>query len=244
MILAPLVALLTRVPWSTLLTRLSEPDSVSAIRLSIWSSLLAALISLVLGVPLGWMLARSNNRLSSILRPIVLTPIILPPTVAGLALLALLGRNGLLGQSIYNLTGWAMPFTTVAVVFTGVFVGMPFLVLITESTFRQLPVEIEDAAIIDRASEFKLFQLIALPQARSGIATGFILSWARAIGEFGATLMFAGSIPGITQTWTMQVYQAMDIDLQTAYALSVVMLLLAVFVMFALRKQIRDAFKS
>jgi molybdate transport system permease protein len=243
-IVSPLVALLTRVPWSTLFSRLADPDSISAIRLSLWSSFLAAVISLFFGVPLGWILARSKNKFSSILRPIVLSPIVLPPTVAGLALLALLGRNGLLGQVIYNATGWAMPFTTVAVVFAGVFVGMPFLVLISESTFRQLPTDVEDAAVIDRVSEFKLFSLIALPQARSGIATGFILAWARAIGEFGATLMFAGSMPGITQTWTMQVYHAMDVDLQTAYALSVVMLLLAVAVMFALRKQIREAFKS
>lgn len=243
-IVSPLIALLTRVPWSNLLSRLAEPDSLSAIRLSLWSSFLAASISLILGVPLGWSLARSRKKFSSLLRPIILSPIVLPPTVAGLALLALLGRNGVLGRVIFNATGWSMPFTSVAVVFAGIFVGMPFLVLISESTFRHLPKDIEDAAVIDRVSEFKLFSLIALPQARSGIATGFILSWARALGEFGATLMFAGSMPGVTQTWTMQVYHAMDVDLQTAYALSFVMLVLAVLVMFALRKQIRDAFNS
>ncbi len=217
---------------------------MSAIRLSLWSSLLAACISLLCGVPLGWLLARGKDRFSTFLRPILLSPIVLPPTVAGLALLALLGRGGLIGRFIFNATGWSMPFTSVAVVFAGVFVGMPFMVLISESVFRQLPREIEDAAVIDRVNEFKLFYLIALPQARSGIATGFILAWARAIGEFGATLMFAGSMPGTTQTWTMQVYLATDIDLKTAYALSVVMLLLAVLVMFAMRKEIVKAFRA
>jgi molybdate transport system permease protein len=242
-IILPVLALLTKVPWGTFFQRLGEPNSLSAINLSLWSSLLSALIAVILGIPLAWFLARSSNRITNILRPLVLAPIVLPPTVAGMALLALLGRNGLLGGYIYKVTGWTMPFTSSAVVLVGVFVGMPFLVLVAESTFRRLPSDVEDAAVTDRASTRTLFARIALPQSRSGIATGAVLAWARALGEFGATMMFAGSLPGRTQTWPMQVYAAMDIDLGTAYTLSAVMVFVAVAVIFGLRKQLRQAFR-
>ena len=190
LLIAPMIALLAKVPWSSFTSRLTHDQSVSAIQLSLWSSLLAAGISVVLGVPLAWVLARGNERITNILRPIVLAPIVLPPTVAGMALLALLGRDGLMGKYIYQATGWSMPFTSVAVVVTGVFVGMPFLALIVESNFRHLPKDLEEAAMIDRASTRDVFSLVALPQMRNGIATGAVLAWARALGEFGATMMF------------------------------------------------------
>jgi molybdate transport system permease protein len=240
----PILALFTKVPWKTMATRLTQTNSLSAIWLSVWSSLLATFICVVLGVPLAWVLARGDRRIVNIIRPFVLAPIVLPPTVAGMSLLALLGRNGLVGRYIYHSTGWSMPFTASAVVFTGVFVGMPFLALVVESTFRHLPRDQEDAAEIDRATPFTMFRLIALPQARNGIATGALLAWARVLGEFGATMMFAGSLPGLTQTWPMQVYFETDQDMSTAYALSAVMAIVAVAVVFALRKQLRRAFTS
>ena len=239
-IIAPLISLLAKVPWSNFLNALSD---LTAIKLSLWTSLLAALISILLGVPMAWVLAKSQSRIAEIIRPLVLAPIVLPPTVAGIALISLLGRNGLLGKLIYESTGWAAPFTSIAVVIAGVFVGMPFIVLICESNFRQLPKEIEDAAIIDRADGSELFQKIAIPQSRSAIATGAILAWARAIGEFGATLMFAGSLPGSTQTWTMLVYQDLDVDVDTAYALSAAMLVIAIVIVFLLRKPLREALR-
>ena len=244
LVIAPMIALLAKVPWSSFMSRLTQHQSISAIQLSLWSSLLAAAISGVLGVPLAWVLARGNKRITSILRPIVLAPIVLPPTVAGMALLALLGRDGLIGRYIYQATGWSMPFTSVAVVVTGVFVGMPFLALIVESNFRHLPVDLEEAAEIDRASTRDIFSLVALPQMRNGITTGAVLAWARALGEFGATMMFAGSLPGRTQTWAMQIYIEMDIDMGSAYTLSAVMLVIAVSVVFALRKPLTQAFTS
>jgi molybdate transport system permease protein len=244
LLIAPMIALLAKVPWSSFTSRLTQDQSVSAIQLSLWSSLLAAGISVVLGVPLAWVLARGNERITNILRPIVLAPIVLPPTVAGMALLALLGRDGLMGKYIYQATGWSMPFTSVAVVVTGVFVGMPFLALIVESNFRHLPKDLEEAAMIDRASTRDVFSLVALPQMRNGIATGAVLAWARALGEFGATMMFAGSLPGRTQTWAMQVYIDMDIDTGSAYTLSAVMLVIAVSVVFALRKLLTQAITS
>jgi len=241
-VIAPMIALLANVPWNSFFSHLTQDNSLSAIELSLWSSVLATTISVLLGVPLAWVLARGNERVTNILRPFVLAPIVLPPTVAGMALLALLGRNGLLGKYIYQATGWSMPFTSVAVVVTGVFVGMPFLVLIVESNFRHLPKDLEEAAVIDRASTRDVFSLVALPQIRNGIATGAVLAWARALGEFGATMMFAGSLPGRTQTWAMQVYIDMDIDMGSAYTLSAVMLVIAVSVVFALREQLTQAF--
>ena len=243
-LILPLLALFFKVPWSSIFSRLSETDSLSAIKLSLWTSLLAATISVVLGVPLAWFLARGNPRLTNILRPLVLAPIVLPPTVAGMALLALMGRNGLIGKYIYDATGWSLPFTTIAVVIAGVFVGMPFLTLVVESTFRHLPVDLEDAEQIDRVTPSGIFYFVALPQSHSGIATGAILAWARALGEFGATMMFAGSLPGVTQTWPMQVYFAADLDQGTAYSLSAVMALVAIGVVFALRNQLRQAFTN
>jgi molybdate transport system permease protein len=239
-ITAPLIALLIKTPWSSLLDKFSD---LTAIKLSLWTSTLAALISLILGVPLAWILAKSHGRFTNFIRPLVLAPIVLPPTVAGIALLSLMGRNGLLGKYLFEATGWAMPFTESAVVFAGVFVGMPFVVLICESNFRQLPKDVEDAAIIDRADGNELFQKIAIPQSRSAIATGAILAWARAMGEFGATLMFAGSLPGSTQTWTMLIYQELDVDVDRAYVLSFVMLIVAIAIVFSLRKPLREAFR-
>lgn len=243
-IILPLCALFGKVPWGSLLSKLSEPNSLHAIRLSVWTSIVATVISVILGVPLAWVLAKGNARFTNLLRPFVLAPIVLPPTVAGIALLALMGRGGLIGKHIYNWTGWSMPFTTSAVIFAGVFVGTPFLTLIVESTFRHLPVDQQDAAEIDRASDFALFWRIALPQSRNGIATGAILAWARALGEFGATMMFAGALPSLTQTWPMQVYFDLDQDMSAAYALSAVMALLAIGVVYSLRNQLREAFTS
>ena len=244
LLILPLLALFLKVPWSSLYTRIFSGDSLSAIKLSLWTSVIASIICVLLGVPLAWVLARGNSRVTNILRPLVLAPMVLPPTVAGMALLALMGRSGLIGKFIYDATGWSLPFTSAAVIITGVFVGMPFLALVVESTFRHLPADLEDAAQLDRATPRGIFSFIALPQARNGIATGAILAWARALGEFGATMMFAGSLPGVTQTWPMQVYFSADLDRGTAYSLSAVMALVAIGVVYALRNQLRQAFTN
>ena len=238
----PIFALLQKVSWRHFYSGISSNDSLSAIFLTVWSSLLSTAVTILLGVPLGWYLAKGDARVTRLIRPLVLAPIVLPPTVAGLALLTLLGRNGLLGHTFYRITGWAAPFTPVAVVIAGIFVGLPFLTLIVESGFRKLSPDIEDAATIDRASNFHLFALIALPQSRNIIATGAVLAWARCIGEFGATMMFAGSLPGLTQTWSMQVYQQVEVNPESAYALSAVMIFIAIGVIYMLRNQLREAF--
>jgi molybdate transport system permease protein len=238
----PILALIAKVPWSSFLTSLSANGSLTSVWLSIWTSVLAACISLLLGVPLAWWLVKADKKITKFIRPLVLAPIALPPTVAGLALLGLLSRKGLIGEFVYSQTGWQMPFTTSAVVFTGLFIGIPFLVLITESTFAMLPDDVEDAAVVDRASQSQLFRLIALPQAREGIVTGLLLAWARILGEFGATMMFAGSLAGVTQTWTIQIYQQLDISPDTAYALSFLMVIIAMAIFVLIRKPLKDAF--
>jgi molybdate transport system permease protein len=149
-----------------------------------------------------------------------------------------------LGRPIYRAFGWQMPFTVYAVIFAGIFVGLPFLVLVAESNFRQLPRDVEDAAVVDRISQGQLFRLIAIPQAKSGIVTGVVLAWGRILGEFGATMMFAGSLPGTTQTWTMQIYQELDVSADTAYALSLLMVVIAIVVLVILRRPLRDSFKT
>lgn len=241
-IAAPCLALVAKVPWSTFFASISKDGSLTAIRLTLWTSLVAVFICLIFGIPLAWWLSRSNPKITNIIRPIVLAPIALPPTVAGLALLGLLDRNGILGKWIYKSFHWQMPFTVYAVIFAGVFVGMPFLVLITESNFRQLPRDIQDAAVIDRANNWQLLRRIALPQAQSGIITGLVLAWARILGEFGATMMFAGSLPGTTQTWTLQIYQELDVSPDAAYALSILMVAIAMLIIIFLRRPILRAF--
>lgn len=241
-VVAPLLALLTKVPYSQFLTQLKSNNSLIAVGLTLWTSLVALTIVAVLGLPLAWWLTKSNQKIASIIRPLVLAPIALPPTVAGLALLGLLSRRGLLGTFIYQRTGWQMPFTQSAVIFTAIFIGLPFMVLITESGFNQLPREVEDAATIDQATPGQLFRLIAIPQAKSSIITGAALAWARILGEYGATMMFAGSLPGITQTWSMQIYQELDLDPDSAYALSVILLAIALAIVVILRRPLRDAF--
>ena len=238
--ISPLIALLTKVPWNNFFLYLND---VTAIKLSIWTSLLATIFALLFGVPIAWIFARSSSKVVAIIRPLVLTPIVLPPTVTGIALLSLMGRRGLFGKYIYDATGWSIPFTSSAVVLTGIFVGMPFVVLICESNFRQLPKEVEDAAVVDRVSAGELFKNIALPQSVSSIATAGVMAWARAVGEFGATLMFAGSLPGSTQTWTMLIYQELEINPESAYALAAVMLFIAVILVVLLRNPLKNSFR-
>lgn len=239
-IIAPLVALILKTPWGHFHNKLSD---LSAVKLSLWTSTAATLLALLLGVPLAWVLAKSSKNFSNFLRPLILAPIVLPPTVAGLALLALFGRSGVIGKPLYEATKITLPFTSVAVVLSGLFVALPFVVLVCESNFRNLPREIEDAAIIDRVSGSELFAKIVIPQSKNIIITAGLLAWARAIGEFGATLMFAGSFPGETQTWPMYIYQQLDVDVESAYSYAFLMLIVAVTIVFLLRKELRAAFK-
>jgi len=238
----PIAALLVRVSWSTIAHHIASTDSLQALRVSLLTAIAAALCAVVLGVPVAWVLARGSQRVARFVRPVVMAPIVLPPTVAGLALLALLGRNGIIGHVIFESTGFAMPFTMSAVVLAGVFVGMPFLIMVMESAFLHLDRDVEDAAETDGADARRIFWSISLPQARGAFLSAFTLAWARALGEFGATLTFAGSFPGVTRTLPQQVYVALETDIQNAYALSVLLVIVAISLMLLLRGRLRNPF--
>lgn len=237
----PILALFSRINPSQVIDSLTSTTALSALEISLQTSTLAALGSLLLGVPLAWVLSQSNNKATSFLRAFVLSPLVMPPTVAGIALLALFGRNGLLGSPIYDTTGQTIAFTTTAIVIAGIFVSLPFTILLAESAFTTIDKEQIMSAQADGASALQIFTKIAIPQARNGIANATLMSWARAFGEFGATLMFAGSIPEVTRTLPMQVYSSLETNPQIAYSLSAFMILIAVTITILMRKQLATA---
>ena len=238
----PVFALLTRVPWRSFFEIATTEGVQLALRVSVVTSLISAVISVLLGVPLAWYLARGPQAKTRWIRPIVIAPLVMPPTVSGIALLTLMGRNGIVGKYIYETTGYSMPFTTAAVIVSGIFVGMPFLVLVLESAFRQTPIELEEAAATLGAPPVRVFWRVSLPLAKSGLIAGAVLAWARALGEFGATLMFAGSLPGVTRTMPMAVYSAMESDQGSALVVSAILLTVAILVVFFLRSNLIKTF--
>lgn len=231
----PLVALLIRAPWSTLGSLLAEPAVRQALRLSLISASLATLISLIVGVPLAWVLARSQLRGRTVLRALVTVPLVLPPVVGGVALFFALGRRGVVGGPLYDATGVSFPFTTSAVVLAETFVAMPFLVITVEGALRAADRRYEDAAATLGASRATTFRRVTLPLVAPGIAAGAVLCWARALGEFGATITFAGNFPGTTRTMPLAVYLALESDPEAAIALSLVLLAVSLFTLLFLR---------
>ena len=231
----PLLALLLRAPWSTLPAQLASPLVRDALRLSLVTASLATLLCVLLGVPLAWLLARARLPGRSLLRALVTVPLVLPPVVGGVALLLLLGRNGVLGRPLEALTGMTIPFTTTAVVLAEAFVALPFLVLAVEGALRGADQRYEDVAATLGAGRWYAFRTVTVPLVAPGILAGAVLCWARALGEFGATITFAGSFPGRTQTMPIAVYLALETDPDAALALSLVLLLVCVVVLAALR---------
>lgn len=231
----PVAGLLVRAPWSTLGTRLAEPQVVEALRLSLVTATAATLLCLLLGVPLAWLLARVPFRGRRLARALVTVPLVLPPVVGGVALLLVLGRRGLVGRWLDAAFGITLPFSTAGVVLAEAFVAMPFLVISVEGALRSADLRYEEAAATLGASRWTVFRRITLPLAAPGIAAGAILCWARALGEFGATITFAGSFPGRTQTMPLAVYQALETDPQAAIVLSLVLLAVSVVVLAGLR---------
>ena len=195
-LLLPLVGLLVRAPWSEARSVLGSPQALLALRLSLVTATVSMVIVILLGVPLAWLLARPGLRAASLLRALITVPLVLPPVVGGVALFTVLGRSGLLGRPLYELTGFAFPFTPYAVVLAQVFVALPFLVLSVEGALRASDRRFEDAAVTLGARPITVFRRVTLPLVGPGIAAGAILAWARALGEFGATITFAGNFPG------------------------------------------------
>jgi molybdate transport system permease protein len=231
----PLVGLVVRAPWGELGVQLTRPGVGSALRLSLLSATLATALSLLLGVPLAWVLARSRVRGRSVLRALVTVPLVLPPVVGGVALFLVLGRQGLVGRWLYEATGFALPFTTAAVVVAETFVAMPFLVISVEGALRAADARFEEAAATLGADRWTTFRRVTLPLVAPGIAAGAVLCWARALGEFGATITFAGNFPGTTQTMPLAVYLALQRDPDAAIVLSLVLLAVSLATLLLLR---------
>ena len=235
LLVVPLLGLLLRAPWSGLGRILGTPEVLDALWLSLFSATLATGISLVLGVPLAWVLARSSAPGLRLLRALVTLPLVLPPVVGGVALLLVLGRNGLVGQHLDAWFGITVPFTTAAVVLAETFVAMPFLVVAVEGAFRSADQGYDEAAATLGAGRLTVFRRVTLPLIRPALVAGAVLCWARALGEFGATVTFAGNLQGVTRTMPLAVYLAMETDPDAALALSLVLLAVSVAVLFALR---------
>ena len=234
-LLLPLVALLVRAPWGTLPAELLGPEVRQALRLSLLCAAAATVVCLVLGVPLAWVLARATFPGRRVLRALVTVPLVLPPVVGGVALLMLLGRRGLVGQHLDAWFGVTLPFTTAAVVVAESFVAMPFLVIAVEGALRGVDRRYEEAAATLGASRLTVFRRVTVPTVAPGIAAGAVLCFARALGEFGATITFAGNFPGVTRTMPMAVYLALESDPGAAVVLSLVLLAVSVLVLAGLR---------
>ncbi|WP_033287004.1 molybdate ABC transporter permease subunit [Streptomyces sp. NRRL F-525] len=234
-LLLPLIALLVRAPWRSLPSQLTSTQVWQALQLSLFSATAATVVSLVLGVPLAWVLARTEFPGRGFLRALVTLPLVLPPVVGGVALLLALGRNGVVGQWLDSWFGITLPFTTTGVVVAEAFVAMPFLVISVEGTLRAADPRYEEAAQTLGASRFTAFRRVTLPLIAPGIAAGAVLAWARALGEFGATITFAGNFPGRTQTMPLAVYLALQNDPEAAIALSLVLLAVSIAVLAGLR---------
>lgn len=234
-VVLPIIGLAVRMPWSDAWSLVSAAPTRRAAWVSLSTSVVAASVSLLLGVPLAWWLARSASRAVGLVRSVVITPMVMPPVVAGIALLTVFGRRGVVGQWLFEWWGITIPFTRTAVVMAQVLVAMPFLVVAVESAFRQLDDGLEDAARTLGASPWVVFSRIALPGARGAVGAGLALAWARSLGEFGATITFAGSFPGRTQTLPMSVYELVSTDYRLSLVLSFMMMMVAVAVIAALR---------
>ncbi|MFE9843823.1 ABC transporter permease [Streptomyces goshikiensis] len=234
-LLLPLIGILTRTQWSELGEHLTSPGVVEALRLSAVVSLWALGLSLVLGVPLAWLLARVPFKGKALVRSLVLLPMVLPPTVGGVALLLGFGRRGLLGPWLEGTFGITLPFHTSGAVVAATFVAMPFLVISLEGALGGLKQSYEETAASLGASPVRVFFTVTLPMVAPGLIAGAALTWARALGEFGATITFAGNLPGTTQTLPLQVYLLLQDQPEAATSVSLLLLAIAMGVLIALR---------
>jgi molybdate transport system permease protein len=231
----PLVGLLWRAPWSNAWTYLTDDEVAEALKLSMITSLWATALSVVFGVPLAWVLARVSFPGSSIVRALCTLSMVLPPVVGGVALFFALGRRGLVGQYLDRWFDLRLPFTTAGVVVAQTFVAMPFLVITVEAALRQHDQRFDDAARTLGGSRWYTFRRVTLPAVRPALVAGAVLSWARALGEFGATITFAGNFPGTTRTMPLAVYLALETNPEEAIMLALVLIAISFAVLVSLR---------
>ncbi len=235
-LLLPLTGLLVRAPWTGLPRLLAEPSVRQALQLSLLSATAATGLSLLFGIPLAWVLARLEFPGRRLLRALVTLPLVLPPVVGGVGLLYAFGRRGVLGPALGS-AGISLPFTTTAVVLAETFVAMPFLIIAVEGALASSDQRYEQAAATLGASGWTTFRRVTLPIAGPSVLAGAVLCFARALGEFGATITFAGNLPGTTQTMPLAVYIALETDPQAAIALALVLLAVSITILLALRER-------
>lgn len=235
-VILPLAAMTTRVDWSRFGVLITSESAIAALRLSLGTSSIATLMCVLLGVPMAIVLARTSFRGQGVLRSLMLLPLVLPPVVGGLALLYTFGRRGLLGQT-FSVLGLQIAFSTTAVVLAQVFVALPFLVLALEGTLRAVGQRYETVAATLGGRPTTVLRRVTLPLVLPGLLSGAVLSFARALGEFGATLTFAGSLQGVTRTLPLEIYLQRETDADAAVALSLLLVIVAIVVVgFAQRR--------
>jgi molybdate transport system permease protein len=233
--LSPFIGLLWRTPWSKFTDIVTRREIRDALWLSVQTSLITSIVCFVFGVPLAWLLARVDFRGRRFIRALMTLSMVLPPVIGGIALLFTFGRRGLIGQYLDSWFGIRLPFTTTAVVMAQCFVAMPFLVLTVEAALRQLDTRFEDVARTLGGSRWYVFRRVTLPSIKPSLFAGLVLAWARALGEFGATITFAGNLPGITQTMPLATYAALDSNPESALILSLLTIAIAFSILIALR---------
>jgi molybdate transport system permease protein len=233
--LLPPAGLIVRAPWNQAVGAITAPETATALELSLFCSLAATAIALVLGIPLALVLSRTTGNLRRLMRALTTLPMVLPPVVGGVALLFAFGRRGLVGSLLYQAFGIQIPFTTAAAVMAETFVAMPFLVIAVEGGLRSLDPRYEEAARALGARGWMVFARVTLPLLRPAIFSGAVLCWARALGEFGATITFAGSLPGRTQTVPIAVYVALETNPDSAIVLSLILLAVSLAILVGMR---------
>jgi molybdate transport system permease protein len=231
----PLLGMLVRAPWSTAGHALTSAGAFTALRISLITSTITTGVCVLVGVPIAFLLARSRFPGQRLVRALVTLPLVLPPVVGGVALFTAFGRTGIVGQWLDRWFGIQLPFTSAAVVLAQTFVALPFLVIAVEGALRGADTRFEEAASTLGASRWTAFRRITLPLVAPGVAAGAILCWARALGEFGATITFAGNLPGSTQTMPIAVYVALENDPFAAIMLSLVLVAVSILVLVSMR---------
>jgi molybdate transport system permease protein len=234
-LVSPLIGLASRTPWTDVGQLIRDPAVLDAARLSLVTSLSALAWSTLIGVPLAWLLARVDFPGRRLVRAFAVLPMVLPPVVGGVALLLAFGRRGLFGQVLFEATGWSLPFTTTGVVLAEAFVAMPFLVVTVEAGLRSMDHRYEEAAATLGASRWTVLRTVTLPLVAPSLVGGMALCWARALGEFGATISFAGNLPGRTQTMPLAVYLELESNPPAAYLLSFLLLVISIGVLVGMR---------
>jgi molybdate transport system permease protein len=235
--LLPLAGLVVRAPWNQVGQAITAPETLTALGLSLFCSLAATAAAMLLGIPLALLLARTTGTTRGILRAVTTLPMVLPPVVGGVALLLAFGRRGLVGSLLYQAFGIQIPFTTAAAVMAETFVAMPFLVIAVEAGLRSIDPRYEEAARTLGANSWTVLANVTLPLIRPAVVSGAVLCWARALGEFGATITFAGNFPGRTQTVPLAVYIALETRPEGAIALSLILLAVSLAILIGLRNR-------